>query len=720
MASRGNVSWNALRDERSPGVHYLQMPMMGTPQDTGQQPQGFSVPAQPGRVPWNMSLKTFNTAASPFDPNYTKGENISWSQILKFPTVLPSKFDILGDKAVEVTINDQSIFLPGGGTPQLGFRRAGLLMGNGSDATNIGVKTFHWSVKQDLKAKMNLTHEYMNVWHEANSYDFNQFSFNTGIMLDQDKPTDTNVSTTGLDKRLWKFLDKDNDVLWTTAIDWEEWQNFAVTLDYDENDISGGGQFQIGILKKPTDTVSVVYDGYQESHIYEGQIYGGIFIEDSSGGCISRDFSSMTLHATAFPLFRVTQSFGFKSGDRKVDPSQEQKSHHFVIIFQGIITKGLFTYNVFTDERWKPGEMFQEGRTIQDFALIDQQPGRFEATLMFAELLRILFNHPDWSQIHSFCTKRYSRSNHFESRSSRKLHPPKATTPPSAKSITADFNTDISLIGFPPSFIQKLGAAASKAQVKIFGPDPLNCSLGPAISVGIGAGAYMDLLYGGNPPGVHVTPPNPSASSLKKGGRDRTLQDWASVWTCIAEWVYEMESTSIAQKWSSSYTYKYHLSEDEDRSFDHGGKWPRKYLQTDAIRAADAIRDVFEQLAADTLRFQGLEWDFLTLGADLEVEKAFGKRFGFKRDGNLALEEGNLCDYEGLDRCDLRPCPLGYGGREWEDWLLSVEGGNVVVVKTVFQALWAVMLLTQLPLTIRILEKGEKFPRFLNPNVVYL
>lgn len=54
------------------------------------------------------------------------------------------------------------------------------------------------------------------------------------------------------------------------------------------NDNSGGGQFQIGILKKPTETVCVVYDGYQESHIYEGQIYGGIFIEDSSNGCVSR------------------------------------------------------------------------------------------------------------------------------------------------------------------------------------------------------------------------------------------------------------------------------------------------------------------------------------------------------------------------------------------------------------------------------------------------
>ena len=54
------------------------------------------------------------------------------------------------------------------------------------------------------------------------------------------------------------------------------------------NDNSGGGQFQIGVLKKPTETVTVVNDGFQESGIHEGQIYGGIYIEDSSNGCISQ------------------------------------------------------------------------------------------------------------------------------------------------------------------------------------------------------------------------------------------------------------------------------------------------------------------------------------------------------------------------------------------------------------------------------------------------
>lgn len=53
------------------------------------------------------------------------------------------------------------------------------------------------------------------------------------------------------------------------------------------NDNSGAGQFQIGILKKPTGTDDVVNSGFQESNFKEGQIYGGIFVEDSANGCIS-------------------------------------------------------------------------------------------------------------------------------------------------------------------------------------------------------------------------------------------------------------------------------------------------------------------------------------------------------------------------------------------------------------------------------------------------
>jgi hypothetical protein len=55
------------------------------------------------------------------------------------------------------------------------------------------------------------------------------------------------------------------------------------------NNISGRGQFHFGVLKKPTgnNLTDVTKQGFQESRINEGMIYGGIFEEDSSAGCIS-------------------------------------------------------------------------------------------------------------------------------------------------------------------------------------------------------------------------------------------------------------------------------------------------------------------------------------------------------------------------------------------------------------------------------------------------
>lgn len=55
------------------------------------------------------------------------------------------------------------------------------------------------------------------------------------------------------------------------------------------NDVSGGGQMQIGLLKKPTgNTTDVVNAGTQESNFEESLIYGGIFVEDSVNGCVSK------------------------------------------------------------------------------------------------------------------------------------------------------------------------------------------------------------------------------------------------------------------------------------------------------------------------------------------------------------------------------------------------------------------------------------------------
>lgn len=54
------------------------------------------------------------------------------------------------------------------------------------------------------------------------------------------------------------------------------------------NDVSGQGQFHFGLLKKPTDAVGdITRNGFQEDGIDEGIIFGGIFQEDSSAGCVS-------------------------------------------------------------------------------------------------------------------------------------------------------------------------------------------------------------------------------------------------------------------------------------------------------------------------------------------------------------------------------------------------------------------------------------------------
>jgi hypothetical protein len=45
---------------------------------------------------------------------------------------------------------------------------------------------------------------------------------------------------------------------------------------------------QLGMAKKPTETETVVWDGYQEViKGKEAQTYGGVFVEDSTNGCIS-------------------------------------------------------------------------------------------------------------------------------------------------------------------------------------------------------------------------------------------------------------------------------------------------------------------------------------------------------------------------------------------------------------------------------------------------
>lgn len=175
-----------------------------------------------GRVPVGTAPTSFDTYATAtlYNPDYTKNLNVKWSDILKFPNDT-SRFD--GDKytAVEVTLNDQSIFMT-----QNGFRRAGLqFLKDASDGDGAkGVKTLHWSVKQDPARPLNLTHEYLNVWHEAADYSSNQFQFQAGSI----------IGKSNADKNNFKILDRNGNSLYSVAIDKTAWQNFAIKLDYNK------------------------------------------------------------------------------------------------------------------------------------------------------------------------------------------------------------------------------------------------------------------------------------------------------------------------------------------------------------------------------------------------------------------------------------------------------------------------------------------------------
>ncbi|KFY15530.1 hypothetical protein V492_01928 [Pseudogymnoascus sp. VKM F-4246] len=406
------------------------------------------------------------------------------------------------------------------------------------------------------------------------------------------------------------------------------------------------------------------------------------------------------------------------------------------------------TYNFLTNETWKPGEKFQEGRSVSDFIFIDEQSQRADATVLFADILRAVYNHPDWSQLYAFFSARYSTglfSWNTGDPKARTLDPPE-TMRTFKTPTTVSFMTDPSSVSMPKDLPDLLAKAGKTSRGFLVGPDPQPCAIGPAISVACGPGSYIELLYAGQRPGNYpelscidgeyygwhqgkYQVVAGSVKATKKGGRGRSWAEWAALWSVIADWIYEHDSTSIELLFfDDTHSFKYALSAEEERSYSPFGKIPRKFLNTKAIGAADAIRDVFSELAKSPERFQGIEWDYLELQKPPEFRDAFYARFGRKNPDHRANcaelvkripKDWDSPSYEQIGPMALKPCPDSFRGATWEAWLLSIEGGDVVVVETVFQALWAVILLTELPLNIKIIEKGALNTRLTARNPQY-
>ncbi|KZS97141.1 hypothetical protein SISNIDRAFT_406506 [Sistotremastrum niveocremeum HHB9708] len=265
-----------------------------------------------GRIPQYITPADFDKNSSVYDHQFVHGDNQTWAQIIKFPAVAPSLFDIPKNaKPLEVTINDKSLFTPGGGATQVGFRRSELVPANnnGTDITVQGTTTFHWSIRNDPSRPLNFTHEYHPVWHETADYSTSEITFLTGKPFNASfDPTVHNPLTLRLAGRQ---SNSPETTFFQTPFVPDIWHNFALTLGWDSNLLTlyysqeylplvrvvgptynnnaGGGQFHVGMLKLPTGPlgIDVLHQGYQEEHLNEGLIYGGVFIEQSSKGCVT-------------------------------------------------------------------------------------------------------------------------------------------------------------------------------------------------------------------------------------------------------------------------------------------------------------------------------------------------------------------------------------------------------------------------------------------------
>lgn len=179
-----------------------------------------------GRVAYQTATD-FDGRKSPFLRDYAKPDDIKWSQIINFPAVSPSVFDHrVGGKPFQININEKSLY-----QEQLAVRRAGLVIDPKGILADLeaqsGVKTFHWSVRQPAGQKLNLDHEYMNVFHVNKDEDVFNFRVLAGKMIAWKEAQPVPATD-------WKFVNVKNQGIWSTPILYDTWQNFAVTLDFQQ------------------------------------------------------------------------------------------------------------------------------------------------------------------------------------------------------------------------------------------------------------------------------------------------------------------------------------------------------------------------------------------------------------------------------------------------------------------------------------------------------
>jgi hypothetical protein len=279
-----------------------------------------------GRAPLNLTEADLDTSTGPY-LTAVKGstENAShYSTLLGSsvkPTPLWNKYSMRLppiEQAISIIIDNSSVFVPGGGAPQLGFRRTELIAQANNNHTaldaamEVGVTVFHFSIQVDKAHPLNYSHEYQIVFIEPND---GTHVFGVQLGSPFTIPTGTLPAANATS---FQVLDHASNVLFTTPFSSDTWHNFAVQVDWDNrtlavlysaNDdtlkavtevvpnltatagVAGQGDFHFGVLKlplaNPTDSSAnqgdVVHHGIQEGTT-EGLVYSGVFVESATGG----------------------------------------------------------------------------------------------------------------------------------------------------------------------------------------------------------------------------------------------------------------------------------------------------------------------------------------------------------------------------------------------------------------------------------------------------
>ncbi|KAJ7200351.1 hypothetical protein GGX14DRAFT_552124, partial [Mycena pura] len=273
-----------------------------------------------GRASFSMGAEDLDTSTGPF-LTAVKGQNESASYYTAllghsaFPTPLWSKFGVLPtEQVISLKIDNTSVFVPGGGPPQLGFRRTELIAQVNESAAALdatmetGTTVFHFSIKADLTRPLSYNHEYQIVFIEP-SDGTHVFEVQLGSPF-----TDPTGALPVPNAHSFKVRDHALNVLFTTPFVPLVWHNFAITVDWDSRTLmvsysfdglplqavtptvknptatAGAlGDFHFGILKlplvnpkdSPTDQSDVVHHGTQEGTT-EALFYSGVFVERSA------------------------------------------------------------------------------------------------------------------------------------------------------------------------------------------------------------------------------------------------------------------------------------------------------------------------------------------------------------------------------------------------------------------------------------------------------